>query len=137
MGEHASRCTVDVGSGVSGVDLIIAAGGFVIALGMVAGAVGVIAKSQYLGRPVRWLWRTNVARPFDGWVRHTVGEVVDQRIDYLMHNRNGGSSLLDLAEKLEGVEGNVALLLAHDAERDTKGHRYGPNAEHLEEGESP
>lgn len=106
---------------------IAAAAGLLVGSAAVITAVGLIAKSQYIGRPIRWLWRRNVAEPFGGWVRHTVGDVVDERIDYLMHNRNGGSSLLDLAESVSVVKEHVALLLSHDAERDTAGHRYGPD----------
>jgi hypothetical protein len=108
---------------------ITAAGGFLVALGAVSAAVAIIAKSTFLGRPLRWLWGTNVSAPVGHWFRTNVGEVVDERIEHLMHNRNGGSSLLDLAESVDAVKEHVTLLLAHDAERDTAGRRYGPTTD--------
>jgi hypothetical protein len=108
-------------------EILASAAAFVMALAALLVALGIIAKYTILGRPFRWVWRRNVTAPISGWVRHTVGDVVDERIDYLMHNRNGGSSLLDLAESLKAVEGHVELLLSHDAERDTAGRRYGPD----------
>ena len=104
---------------------IATVGVFLVTLAATAGALGVIARSAVIGRPLRWLWRTNVSDPLGHWFKAGVAEVVDERIDYLMHNRNSGSSLLDLAESLDVVKGNVAMLLTHDAERDTAGKRYG------------
>jgi hypothetical protein len=92
----------------------------------IAGAIAVLAKSKYFGKPIKWLWRTNVSGPIGKWHGSIVGHVVDERIEHLMHHRNGGSSLLDLAEAVKVVKKDVSLLLRHDAERDTEGHRYGP-----------
>jgi hypothetical protein len=102
----------------------VAAGGFLVALGAVSAAVGLLAKSAFLGRPLRWLWRTNVSTPIGEWHRTGVRDVVDERIEHLMHNRNGGSSLLDLAEAVEAVKAQVNQVLKHDAERDKPGLRY-------------
>lgn len=110
-------------------EFIIAAAGFVIALGAVSAALGVLARSSIFGKPLRWLWRTNVSHPISAWHRNITGEVVDQRIEHLMHHRNGGSSLLDLAESVDAVKSTVSQLLEHDAERDTAGKRYGPHPE--------
>lgn len=110
-------------------EFIIAAAGFIVALGAVSAALGIIAKSAILGKPLRWLWRTNVSHPISAWHRSITGEVVDERIEHLMHHRNGGSSLLDLAESVDAVKGTVSQLLAHDAERDMAGKRYGPHTE--------
>jgi hypothetical protein len=101
----------------------------IAAVALAAGAIGVIAQSRYLGAPIRWLWRTNVSGPISRWNRQIVSDVVDDRIEHLMHHRNGGSSLLDLAESVQTVRAHVEMLLDHDAERDTKGHRYGPEPE--------
>jgi hypothetical protein len=109
------------------VEFILAAAGFIVALGMLATAIGVIAKSQYLGRPLRWLWATNVSGPIGRWFEARVEGVVGQHVEYLMHHRNNGSSLLDLKESLQEAREDINLLLRHDAERDTKGHRYGPD----------
>lgn len=106
-------------------EFIIAAAGFIVALGAVSAAIGIIAKSPILGKPLRWLWRTNVSHPISAWHRDITGEVVDQRIEHLMHHRNGGSSLLDLAESVKDVKQTVGQLLEHDAERDMAGKRYG------------
>jgi hypothetical protein len=115
-------------------ELLAAAVGALVATAAVVTAVGIIAKSEYLGRPIRWLWRRNVSDPAGGWFRHLVAEVVDDRIDHLMHHNNSGSSLLDLAEsvaeakqQIQATKADVALLLEHDAERDMAGRRYGPD----------
>jgi hypothetical protein len=108
-------------------EFFIAAAGFIVALGAVSAALGIIAKSPLLGKPLRWLWQTNVSHPISAWHRTITGEVVDQRIEHLMHHRNGGSSLLDLAESVKDVKHTVGQLLEHDAERDTAGKRYGPH----------
>ena len=110
-------------------EIALSAGALAGAIGAIAltvGAVGVIAQSRYLGAPVRWLWRTNISGPISRWNHEIVSEVVDVRIDYLMHHRNNGSSLLDLKESLDCVKVSVDTLLAHDAARDAPGRRYGP-----------
>jgi hypothetical protein len=102
-------------------------------------AVGVLAKYR-VGKPLRWLWRTNISGPIGHWHETGVGRVVDQRIEHLMHNRNDGSSLLDLAESITRAHVELAIvntrigevgasvdqLLSHDAIRDQPGKRYGP-----------
>ena len=107
-------------------EFIFAAAGFIVALGMLATAIGAIAKSQYLGRPLRWLWSTNVAGPIGRWFEARVETVVGTHVEYLMHHRNNGSSLLDLKESLQEARQDINLLLVHDAERDISGRRYGP-----------
>lgn len=103
------------------------------AIALVAGTLGVIAQSKYVGAPIRWLWQRNVSGPIGEWNRRLIGDVVDERVDYLMHHRNNGSSLLDLAEAVKAVQRNVTRLLRHDDERDVQGLRYGPSAEKVEE----
>lgn len=100
--------------------------GLVVTLGAASAAVGLLAKSPFLGRPLRWLWRRNVSEPVGNWHHGITGGVVDERIEHLMTHRNGGSSLKDLADSLKVVQGSVERLLAHDAERDVAGARYGP-----------
>jgi len=119
-------------------EIALSAGALAGAVGAIAlavGAVGVIAQSKYLGAPIRWLWRTNISGPIARWNHQIVSDVVDVRIDYLMHHRNNGSSLLDLKESLAGVKVSVDVLLAHDAARDAPGRRYGqtPTANQTEE----
>jgi hypothetical protein len=118
------------------VSVFTALAGFLLTVAALVGAVGVIAKSEYAGRPLRWLWRRNVGDPATAWFKRSVSEVVGEHIEYLMHHRNNGSSLLDLKESLlearsemVGARKDINLLLEHDAERDRAGHRYGP--EHL------
>jgi len=109
-------------------EIVLSASALVGAIGAIAltvGAIGVIAQSKHLGAPIRWLWRTNISGPISRWNHQIVSEVVDVRIDYLLHHRNNGSSLLDLKESLDGVKRNVDTLLAHDAARDAPGRRYG------------
>lgn len=133
---------------VSLVDVLVAATSFVIGLAAVAAAVGVLARSPVFGRPIKWLWRRNVSVPLADWNRQIIRGVVDERIEYLMHNNNDGSSLLDLSEKLDTVEQRsrsnseairrvdtkVSRLLAHDAQRDTPGKRYShPNPDNQSE----
>lgn len=105
-------------------DFLLAAMAFIVALGGVLTAIGLLAKSPYLGRPLRWLWHQNVSEPVGEWHEKIVTGVIDSRVEYLMHHRNDGSSLLDLAEAVEGVKAHVDLLVAHDAERDRAGMRY-------------
>lgn len=105
-------------------DFFLAAGAFTVGFGAVLAALGVIAKSSILGRPLRWLWRRNVSDPVGSWHAEIVTGVIDGRVEYLMHHRNGGSSLLDLAESVNEVKSAVGLLVKHDAERDRVGMRY-------------
>ena len=120
-------------------EIAVSAGALAGAVGAIAlavGAVGVIAQSRYLGAPIRWLWRTNISGPIARWNHQIVSDVVDVRIDYLMHHRNNGSSLLDLKESLDCVKVSVDVLLAHDRERDTAGLRY-PRTPTPEKEETP
>ena len=117
-------------------EIALSAGALAGAIGAIAltvGAVGVIAQSRYFGAPIRWLWRTNISGPIARWNHQIVSDVVDVRVDYLMHHRNNGSSLLDLKESLDCVKVSVNEILAHDAARDAPGRRYGqtptPNQE--------
>ena len=107
--------------------------GAVAAIALTVGAFGVIAQSRYFGAPIRWLWRTNISGPIAQWNHQIVSDVVDTRIDHLMHNANNGSSLLDLRESLDSVKRNVDTLLAHDKERDAPGRRYGAPEDHNQE----
>jgi hypothetical protein len=102
--------------------------GTIVGLAAIVGAIGILARSEYAGRPVRWLWRRNVSEPIGEWNRRIVREIVDDRVEHLMHHRNNGSSLLDLSEKLDRVDRQVQQLLGHDAERDVVGKRYGKPA---------
>ena len=106
------------------IQFLLAAAGLLAAITALCTMMLAIVKSP-LGKPIKWLWNRNVAIPARGWFQSAVGEVVDERIDYLMHHRNSGSSLLDLAESVERVNSAVGMLLRHDAERDTAGKRYG------------
>lgn len=123
-------------------DLLKYAVALVVSLAAITGAVGVLAKSRIVGRPLRWLWRRNISEPIGGWAQENVRTVVDARILYLMTHNNGGSSLKDLADnqqlikdQVEDIQTNVSTLLAHDKERDVDGKRYGttdastPNAD--------
>ena len=110
----------------------------IAAIGGLTASIGIIAKSDLLGRPIRWLWKQNVAQPVGDWGEGVVRRVVDERIEHLMHNPNNGSSLLDLArsvnsngmamvelaESVEGVKSQVSVLLDHNAARDVAGKRY-------------
>ena len=110
----------------------------VAAIGGLTASIGIIAKSDLLGRPIRWLWKQNVTQPVGDWGEGVVRRVVDERIEHLMHNPNNGSSLLDLArsvnsngmamvelaESVEGVKSQVSVLLDHNAARDVAGKRY-------------
>lgn len=79
------------------------------------------------------IWR-KVVVPVRGWFRsfrewmHRIETAVTW-VDHQM-KPNGGSSLVDkvnnTVEKVDELTTNVALLLEHDAERDTAGRRYGP-----------
>ena len=119
-------------------DFLLRVTATVVAIGGLTASIGIIAKSNALGRPLRWLWRKNVAEPVGNWHESGVRRVVDDRIEHLMHHPNAGSSLLDLsrsvssngaalidlAESVDGVEAQVSVLLRHDAERDIEGKRY-------------
>ena len=109
--------------------ILTAVVGSIATLAALSAAVGVIAKTPLIGRPLRWLWTTNVSHPISAWHRNITGEVVDERIEHLMHHRNGGSSLLDLAESVNVVKADVAVLLEHDHDRDVPGARYGNDNE--------
>lgn len=121
---------------ISIVEVVSGILGTIVGIGVVAGAISAIARTG-AGRPLRWLWRTNVATPLTKWhegtttkvvderVKDIVAEVIDERIDHLMHHRNSGSSLFDLSEKLDTVVGHVNQLLEHDEDRDVAGKRYG------------
>ena len=95
---------------MTAVDVVIATAGFIVGLGAVSAAAAIIVKSPFLGRPLRWLWRTNIAHPVGEWNRHIVGDVVDNRVEWLMHHRNGGSSLLDLADSVGRIEGRLEVI---------------------------
>lgn len=105
--------------------VLITAAAFVTAIAAIVGSLGILVKSPYFGGVMAGVWRRNVSDPIGHWNHHIVRDVVDERIEHLMHNRNNGSSLLDLAEAVETVNGKVERLLNHDAERDVKGMRYG------------
>ena len=119
-------------------DFLLRVTATIVAIGGLIASIGVIAKSNSLGRPIRWLWKQNVAQPVGDWGENVVRRVVDDRIEHLMHNPNNGSSLLDLsrsvgsngaaivelAKSVEGVESQVSVLLAHNAARDVAGKRY-------------
>lgn len=96
--------------------VLLTAAGFLVSFGGLAAAIGIMVKSPYVGRPLRWLWRTNVAHPVGEWNRGIVREVVDDRIDHLMHHRNGGSSLLDLADSVKVVKRRLDRIERHQNE---------------------
>lgn len=79
----------------------------VIIAGAVIAALGVIWRKAVVP-VVRWF------RQFKAWMDRT--ETALTWVELQM-KPNGGSSLVD----------KVNLLLRHDAERDTEGHRYGPH----------
>lgn len=113
-------------------DVFAGVGAALAATAAIVVAVGVIARSSLIGKPLRWLWSKNVSEPVGDWHEAIVRKVVDTRIDHLMHNRNGGSSLLDLSESviraqtaIERIERKVSMSLQHDYERDQPGLRYG------------
>ena len=92
----------------------------VIVAGAVVAAVGVIWRKVVV--PVRdWL------RAFKAWMAR-----IDTATTWVDHQMkpNNGSSLVDkvdrTVDRVEKLTANVALLLDHDAERDTTGRRYGP-----------
>ena len=115
--------------------ILTAVVGSVVTLAALSAAVGVIAKAPFIGRPLRWLWTTNVSHPVGAWHREITESVIDDRIEHLMHHRNGGSSLLDLAEAVDVVKADVSVLLEHDRVRDVPGARYGTDTDN--EGEAP
>lgn len=82
----------------------------IVTLAALAAAFGQLAKSKYVGRPLRWLWRRNISNPIGGWMKFNVQVVVDDRIDHLMHNNNHGSSLKDLADGQEAIKAQVAAI---------------------------
>lgn len=82
-----------------------------------------------LGWALRWVWRKAVSEPVAAWNRTMIGEVVQHKIEHLMHHRNGGSSLLDLADSVERVSVQVrdlndrlTDLPCHTSERDVSVH---------------
>ena len=95
---------MDRESWVIAVQFVTAAAGFLVAFGAVSAAITIIVKAPFFGRPLRWLWRTNVSHPIGEWNRGIVAGVVDGRVEYLMTHRNGGSSLLDLADSVGRIE---------------------------------
>ena len=112
-------------STVSLVDVLRVSAAVIIGAAAVATALAVLARFTVAGKPVRWLWRTNVSEPVGKWNRGIVEGVVDDRISHLMTHKNGGSSLKDLADSVSCLRRSVRTLLKHDAERDTEGKRYG------------
>lgn len=93
--------------------------GLIITAAVVA-ALGVIWRKVVA--PVReWMHQ------FKAWMTRT--ETALTWVEAQM-KPNGGSSLVDkvnnTVEKVDELTTNVALLLEHDAERDTAGRRYGP-----------
>ena len=122
--------------GVSLVEMIASAGAVLAGVAASVVAVGVLARSSLVGKPLRWLWRTNVAGPVGEWNRQIVSDVVDTRIEHLMSHRNGGSSLLDLAEAVKKnqvgisrLDKKMATSLDHDRDRDQPGLRYRAETE--------
>ena len=105
-------------------DFLLRVTATVVAISGLTAAIGIIAKSSALGRPLRWLWKQNVAQPVGDWGEDVVRRVVDDRIEHLMHHPNAGSSLLDLSRSVGTVKAQVSVLLQHDAERDIEGKRY-------------
>lgn len=95
----------------------------VIVAGAVLAALAVIWSKAVV--PVRdWV------RRFKAWMDRI--EVGIGWVDTQMRP-NGGSSLVDKVNAtvvaVEELNTSVAMLLRHDAERDTPGHRYGPAQE--------
>jgi len=122
--------------GVSLVEVIASVGAVLAGVAAAVVAVGVLARSPLVGKPLRWLWRTNVAGPVGEWGGQIVSDVVDTRIEHLMSHRNGGSSLLDLAEAVKKNQVGISRLdkkmttsLDHDRDRDQPGLRYGADTE--------
>jgi hypothetical protein len=86
----------------------------VIITAAVIAALGVIWRKVVV--PVRgWF------RQFKAWMERVETAVTEVSAET---RTNGGSTLRDQVNKLNE---SVAMLLEHDAERDTKGHRYGPD----------
>ena len=82
------------------------------------------------------LWR-KVVVPVRGWFRAFRDWMarIETAVTWVDHQMkpNNGSSLVDkvnrTVDKVCELSTNVALLLDHDAERDTTGRRYGPISE--------
>jgi len=43
-------------------------------------AVGVIWKNNWVGRPVKWVWRRLVSEPMTNWSKGVIGSVVEEKI---------------------------------------------------------
>lgn len=75
-------------------------GQVVIGLGALAAAVGVLAKSPYFGRPMRWIGRTLIVHPLNRWfmgLMHAANQPLEEKVDKIdkeLHP-NGGSSFRD------------------------------------------
>jgi ABC-type transport system involved in cytochrome c biogenesis permease subunit len=82
------------------------------ALGLIAGiitALGVIAKSEVIGRPVRYAWSHLVAQPVSLWFRSEITAVVVPEVERVVAaalkeqmTPNGGSSIKDAFNRIEG-----------------------------------
>lgn len=44
-------------------------------------AIGVIWKSNWVGRPIKWVWKRLVSEPMASWSRNVIGAVVEEKID--------------------------------------------------------
>jgi len=71
----------------------------VVALAAFCTALGVLSRL----RPVKWLWRKNVADPISGWLGATVDARLDHKLEPIRYQleTNGGQSLKDAIGRLE------------------------------------
>ena len=83
----------------------------------ILGSLGVIAKSQIIGRPIRWVWRKLVTEPVAAWFRSLVHSEVVPVVTVAVEEQfrklaqpNGGSSLRDLANALDRIEGRQRVI---------------------------
>ena len=115
---------VEVATGIAWSQIFTNVVSIVAAIAALSVSIWVFLKTP-LGWALRWVWTKSVADPIAKWNTRTIGEVVHEKIEHLMHHRNNGSSLLDLAEAVAEVKEHVSTLLRHDQERDVTGRRYG------------
>ena len=118
--------------------LAVAAWEYPTAVAAVLVAVGVIGKAAH--------WLYNWAQRIDGSLTYIQSEMsfnggatmrdavkrIETRLDRIEGNQADVASELQVfrqrsSDAVDAVRGDVAMLLEHDAERDTAGRRYGPN----------
>lgn len=80
-----------------------------LVIGVLAGSaagIGVLINSPFVGRPLKWLWRRLIAEP--------VGESLSRWFDRQLTHRNGGSSLMD---KIDNIDGKLDRHISSTTER--------------------